>query len=134
MRVGWGPHALQLKDGKVLLAWSKIDLKSISYVVLADVRSPGTPTIETLTSPNNRQMGYVSLGSDEGGRGILVWVDYRYLNFLYYAAVNSDGSLLTPAMSYLGEGTSSSLFPSDNGLSLAAFDGAYRTQFPFLRR
>ena len=131
---GWGPHALQLRDGKVLLAWSKIDLKSISYVVLADVRSPGTPNIETLTSPNNRQMGYVSLGSDEGGRGILVWVDYRYLNYLYYAAVQSDGSILTPAMSYLGEGTSSSLFPSDNGLSLAAFDGAYRVQLPFLRR
>jgi hypothetical protein len=132
---GWGPHALQLPNQKVLLAWTKRDLKVINYVILpVDVRNPGNPTVWNLAAPNNRQVGYVSLGSDAGGRGILIWIDYRYLNFIYYAAVQSDGSTLTPPMSYVGEGTSLTIYTSENGQGVASYDGAYREQLPFVRR
>ena len=133
---GWGPHALQLPNQKVLLAWTKRDLQVINYVILpADVRNPGSPTVWNLAAPNNRQVGYVSLGSDASGRGMLIWIDYRYLNFIYYAVVQqADGSLLTPPMSYVGEGTSLTIYTSENGQGLASYDGAYREQLPFLRR
>jgi hypothetical protein len=132
---GWGPHALQLPNQKVLLAWSKKDLQAIAYTLLpADVRNPGTPDIQNFSAPNNRQVGYVSLASDAGGRGILIWRDYRYFNFIYYATIQSDGSVLTPAMAYIGEGTTKSVYISENGLGAASYDGAYRTHLPLTRK
>jgi hypothetical protein len=88
----------------------------------------------SLAAPNNRQVGYVSLGNDAAGRGILIWIDIRYSNFIYYAAMQSDGSALTPPMSYLGEGTTLSLYTSENGQGVASYDGAYREQLPLLRK
>ncbi len=48
---GWGPHALQLPGQKVLLAWSKRDLKVINYVVIADIRNPDNPTHQEFGGP-----------------------------------------------------------------------------------
>jgi hypothetical protein len=132
---GWGPHALQLPNQKVVLAWTTSDLRNINYMILpADVQNPGNPPIMSLAAPNNRQVGYVSLGNDAAGRGILIWIDIRYSNFIFYAAMQSDGSALTPPMSYMGGGTNLSLYTSENGQGVASYDGAYREQLPFLRR
>jgi hypothetical protein len=98
------------------------------------VKAPGTPTKQNLTAPNNRPVGNVSLVSDLSGRCILVWIDYRYLNFIYYAVVLSNGTVLTPAMTYQGEGNNLSLYTSENGLAITTYDGAFRTRIPFVRR
>ena len=79
-------------------------------------------------------MGAVSLTADKGGRVILVWMDYRYLNFIYYAVVKTDGTVLTPPMIYLGEGNSLSLYTSEIGLGITTYDGAFRVQVPVVRK
>ena len=131
---GWGSHSVQFTDGKVLVAWSTRDQTAISYVIINDVKNPGTPSKQNLSAPNNRPVGNVSLFADKSNRCILVWIDYRYLNFIYYAVVLSNGTVLTPAMTYQGEGNNLSLYTSENGLAITTYDGAFRVQVPVVRK
>lgn len=131
---GWGSHSAQFTDGKVLLAWSTRDQTVISYVIITDVKAPGAPVKQNMAAPNNRPVGNVSLVADKYDRCILVWIDYRYLNFIYYAVVLSNGTVRTPAMTYQGEGNSLSLYTSENGLAVTTYDGAFRLQVPVVRR
>lgn len=130
---GYNPQAVQLLNRNVLLAWSDQDFKGISYLVF-NPSSPGTLTPTRLTAPNNRSLGNISLTVDLGGRGVLVWMDVTHFNYLYYAVVDASGNILTSPMTYLGEGINSKLVSSYVGLGIASYDGAFRTQLPFLRR
>jgi hypothetical protein len=131
---GWGSRSVQFTDGNVLVAWSTREQTVISYVIITNVKNPGTPSKQNLSAPNNRPVGNVSLVADKGGRCILVWIDYRYLNFIYYAVVLSNGTVRTPAMTYQGEGNTLSLYTSENGLAITTYDGAFRVQVPVVRK
>jgi len=120
-------------NGNVLLAWSDLDFKGISYVVFPP-SSPGTPTLTQLQAPNNRSLGNISLTVDPGGRGVLVWMDVTHFNYLYYAVVDESGNILTSPMTYMGEGVTSRLVSSFVGLGIASYDGAFRSQLPFVRK
>jgi hypothetical protein len=98
----WGPDAVQLSDGKIIIAWSGGDYpahKTRFAVLDASYRRVVAPT--DLTHPAAYGgSGYVSIAADNDGHGILTWMDYdsSYRSNLYYALVDGSGRTLTPPM------------------------------------
>lgn len=99
-RWDWGPDAVQIADGRVVVAWTSgifpdaqirfavVDLNrnlSIGPVLL---NNPAAPTGDA----------YPSVTADGAGRAVITWMDYHwsYRRHLYYALVNGDGTVLTP--------------------------------------
>lgn len=95
---GWYPYpdAVQLSDGKTVIAWSG----SVGFVVLdSNYNVVAGPTI--LSNPAAvTGDDYVSVAADADGHAIITWTDsdWYYRFNLYYASVDSSGSVLTPPM------------------------------------
>lgn len=102
----WHADAVQLSDGRILLAWSGGNgtrdamvfeiLDGNSYNVVSGPRTLNNPAGVTGD-------GYVSVTADTAGRGILTWMDYEYSYrpHLYYALVDSAGNVRTEPTTFL---------------------------------
>jgi hypothetical protein len=94
---GWWPDAVQLSDGKVVVAWSQ----NVGYVILDgaayDIVSGPTWLYNPASLTGD---AYVSAAADNAGHAILTWMDYDWAtrHYLYYALVGGDGSTLTGPM------------------------------------
>ncbi len=96
---GYRPDAVQLSDDSVLLAWTAEDqiefamLDGTTYNVTTGPRALDNPAAPTGDD-------YVSVTADGAGHGILTWMDadYDYRRNLYYALVDSDGTVLNAPM------------------------------------
>ncbi len=100
---GYGPDAVQLANGSVLLAWTSwgADLNEISFAVLDGTNYNVVAGPTALSNPAAvTGNDYVSVAADGAGRGILTWMDrdYDYRRNLYYALVDSSGAVLTDPM------------------------------------
>jgi hypothetical protein len=104
------PDAVQLSDGKIIVAWTgNSGGYNIRFAVL-DTSYNRIVSPTTLANPA-AVMGsdYVSMAADTAGRAILTWMDYGNGNRrnLYYALVNGSGSVLTQPMIFRsGQGSS----------------------------
>jgi hypothetical protein len=116
----WGPDAVQLSDGKTVVAWTGglYPNYRIRFAVLdASYNRIAGPT--TLNNPAALLGdGYVSIAADAAGHAILTWLDYdsSYRRNLYYALVDGNGNVLTPPMIYrTSQATSSYIETSFDG-------------------
>jgi hypothetical protein len=102
-RSGSGLDAVQLSNGRVLIAWTFEEttnphtsfalLEANSYNLVA-----GPTSLDNPASPAGND--YVSVTADAAGHAILTWMDraWEYRHNLYYALVDGDGSVLTAPM------------------------------------
>jgi hypothetical protein len=105
--VDYGPDAIQLSDGKIVVGWTGsflIDPKVFYFIRFAVLDTTASnviagPTILT-TSAAVTGSDYVSVAADNAGRAILTWMDYDsdYGRNLYYALVNGSGDIKTQPM------------------------------------
>lgn len=100
---GWGPDAVQLSDGTVLLAWTEwgTDVTDIRFAVLNSTTynvSAGPTALDNPAALTGDDC--VSVAADAAGHGILTWVDngWNYRPNLYYALVDGSGNVLTDPM------------------------------------
>lgn len=98
---GWGPDAVQLSSGNIVVAWSgwANDKNTIMFAVLNETTydvMAGPTMLNNPAAPTGD--AYVSVAADAADRAILTWMDYEwsYRRNLYYALVNRSGSILTP--------------------------------------
>jgi hypothetical protein len=96
---GWGyrPDAVQLSDGNIVVAWEG----SIEFVVIDGSTYNKTYGPDWLYHPAAvTGNAYVSIAADKSGHAVLTWMDadYNYRRNLYYALVDSSGSVLTDPM------------------------------------
>lgn len=106
----WGPDAIQLSDGRIVIAWTGGSYPA--YNIRFAVLDAGYQQIVGPTSLDNPAAtvgnGYVSAAADPAGRGILTWMDYHssYRPNLYYALIDGDGRVLTqPTIFRSGQAT-----------------------------
>lgn len=95
--------AIQLSNGRILLAWTNVSTSEIAYAIL-DGDSYAiihTPTILSNPEPIPRPADFVSVTFDRKGYGIITWMDARWHRHLYYALVDIDGNLLVDPMIFL---------------------------------
>jgi hypothetical protein len=97
---GYGQDVVQLPGGNILLAWTNTNSHRIAYVMLDAERDFINTDAVDLESPDNRQMGSVSVTYDEFGHGIFTWGDEDWKDYLYYALVDGDGNVITPPMRF----------------------------------
>jgi hypothetical protein len=98
---GWGPDAVQMESGKILVAWTNGSNNKISFAVLNDTGFSKLAGPTDLTNPNPRQSDFVSVTKDGDGRGIITWMDVQVNHFLYYALVNDAGNLITSPLFFM---------------------------------
>lgn len=98
---GWGPDAVQLESGKILVAWTNGSNNKISFALLNDTGFSKLAGPTDLTNPNPRQSDFVSVTEDGDGRGIVTWMDVQVNHYLYYALVDDLGNLVTPPMFFM---------------------------------
>lgn len=144
------PEAVQLSDGKTVIAWTTDWGNSaiVRFAVLESAPAYGTIVDPIALSNPASTMGnnYVSLAADSAGRAILTWTSNGNNRSLYYGLVDGGGSVLTQPMifrsgptsfsglwtNWYGNGnTSLSITPSANVDALASFGG--RQRFPISR-
>lgn len=133
---GWGPDAVQLKSGKLLLAWTNGSNNKISFTMLNDSNFSTLMAITDLTNPNPRSSDFVSVTTDSKGRGILTWMDVQVNHYLYYALLGDNGNLITSPLYFVtGQDTDDpQIISSYAGQGNAPFEGAWQTFVPIITR
>lgn len=97
--VGEEIDAVQLSDGKIGLVWMNSDNNRVNAVVLgADLSKPSNYL--ELLNPDGRPSRAVSITRGQAGQAILTWMDGGLLERLYYAVLNSSGSVEVAPMSF----------------------------------
>lgn len=107
----WRPDAVQLSDGKIVVAWTggsyhdyriRFAVLDTSYNRIAGPITLSNPA----ASPDD---DLISVAADATGHAILTWMGYDYQNHhnLYYALVDGNGNVLTPPMLLRPAGVSS---------------------------
>ncbi len=104
----WNYDVVQLSDGKILAAWEAWgcfpgEWTSRIRFVLLDAAYNRIDAPVCLGQTNNSGDTAVSVTADWQGNAILTWTTSGWLNrdSLYYALVGSNGSVLTPPMTFL---------------------------------
>ena len=133
----WNPDAVQLSDGKIVVAWTgdyyinypRFAVLDSSYNLIEGPTALYNPAAVTGNA-------YVSVAADAAGHSILTWMDYDSNSHrnLYYALVDGNGSVLTEPMifrtgmgsspyietSYTGYGNTSYLSPAQVDLNISS--------------
>jgi hypothetical protein len=118
--------AVQLSDGKVIVAWSKwTSFYQTRFAIFdSNINLLAGPT--TLNNPAAVEgENYVSLAADQAGRAILTTRDSNRTR-LYYALVNSSGNVLTPPMAfYYGAGSNPDISINYYGFANTSFNDGF---------
>ena len=94
---GWKVDVVESMDGKIVLAWTKYAAGQIVYAVLDNTYALIIGPV-ILDSPYDREPDNVSVTYDQEGHVVLTWLDSEWSDYLYYALIDSDGSVVTPPM------------------------------------
>jgi hypothetical protein len=129
--------ATELGNHNILMSWTQLvddaycHGKQICYVLLDPVSyQPVNATLKELPTPDGRESDFVSASIDGNGYGILTWLDKSHTQQLYYALINQDGSIRTPAIAFNQGGLNPGLTVNGSGYSLASYMGSYLTHLP----
>jgi hypothetical protein len=133
---GWGPDAVQLKSGKLLLAWTNGSNNKISFTMLNDSTFAALIGITDLSNPNPRSSDFVSVTTDSKGRAILTWMDVQANHYLYYALLGDNGGLITPPLYFVTgqDPEDPQITTSYAGQGNAPYEGAWQTFAPIITR
>jgi len=97
---GFAPDAVQLSGGRVALMWTNWDgpFDTITAVMLDQTGTNIVAGPIDLTVPRPRiNSGGVSVTRDESDNAIVTWMDSSTYRDLYYALIDSNANVLTPA-------------------------------------
>jgi hypothetical protein len=97
---GSAPDAVQLSGGRVALMWTNWDgpFDTITAVMLDQTGTNIVAGPIDLTVPRPRiNSGGVSVTRDESDNAIVTWMDSSTYRDLYYALIDSNANVLTPA-------------------------------------
>ena len=99
---GEGLDAVQLSDGKIVVAWSEWGDKVviIKFTVLDGNNYNVVAGPTALNNPAASTGDAVSIAADSAGHAVLTWMDmdWSYRRNLYYALVDGSGTVLTAPM------------------------------------
>lgn len=125
----------QLKDGAVFLAWNVPNSNAVQYTVLDGANMDVTVPPVLLGDPKGRTPGVVSVTGDGFGRAVLTWAEVEESNYLAYTLIDGTGTIVTPAMIFqYGAGSNPTISTNMYGWGNAAYDGAWQTFLPLIRR
>jgi len=123
---GWRSDGVRVANGNLVLAWTNPATERIAYAVLAPNGSALLRAPSDLPLAGTRKPDYVSVTYAEGGYAILTWLDVEWNDFLYYAALGGDGSLLTPPMIFAtGASVNPLVQTSFSGQGNAPYEGVW---------
>jgi hypothetical protein len=97
--------AVQLANGNIAVAWNSYD-GDLNYPIRFAVLNANYGLVSGPTQLSNAAAifgeAFVSVTADQAGHAILTWMDYNfdYRPNLYYALVNSNGTIVTSPMVY----------------------------------
>jgi hypothetical protein len=100
---GYGLDAVQLSGGRIALTWIgwRTENRPVNTIALAILDQTGSNIVAgpvDLTVPRLRiDSGGVSVTRDESDNAIVTWMDTSTYRDLYYALIDSNGSVRTPA-------------------------------------
>jgi hypothetical protein len=100
------PDAVQLSDGRIVVAWTSDSRIRFAVLDRSYNRIAGPITLDNPAAVTGDD--YVSVTADASGRAILTWMDADsfYRRNLYYALVDGKGKVLTPPMIFRTSPTS----------------------------
>jgi hypothetical protein len=125
----------QLKDGAVFLAWNVPNSNAVQYALLDGANMDVAIPPVLLDDPKGRTPGVVSVTGDGFGRAVLTWAEVEQSNYLAYTLIDGSGTIVTPPMIFqYGAGLNPTISTNMYGWGNAAFDGAWQTFLPLLRR
>src|SRR3990172_9040978 len=123
---GWRSDGVRVANGNLVLAWTNPATERIAYAVLDPDGSALLRAPSDLPLAGTRKPDYVSVTYAEGGYAILTWLDVEWNDFLYYAALGGDGSLLTPPMIFATGASANPLVQTSfSGQGNAPFEGVW---------
>ncbi|HSF79594.1 MAG TPA: nidogen-like domain-containing protein [Anaerolineales bacterium] len=132
---GWRSDGVRVSTGNLVLAWNNPATDRIAYAVL---NASGNALLfgpTDLPLAGARKPDYVSATFDADGHAILTWLDVEWNDFLYYAALDGDGSVLTPPMIFFsGDSDNPLIQTSFSGQGIAPYEGVWDTFLAFVRR
>lgn len=132
---GWNPAGVQLKDGRIVLAWTNLISKQIGFVTLSGNGYAVENGPALLDNPYDREVDYISITSDGGNRAILTWMDVEQSTHLFYALISSSGSVVTPPMIFnSGSSAGSVILTSSMGQGIAPMKLIWPIYLPFNTR
>jgi len=137
---GQYPVVTQLGNGSIIYAWTKttsensvITSSQIAYVIINPATYDASLEL-VLANPDGLQSDYVSLTSDENSNVIFTWIDTDLEQNLYYALVDSTGTLVTPAMSFYEIEGNETLLLNESGSGNAFYVHRFGVFFPLTIR
>jgi hypothetical protein len=97
---GVSPDAVQLTGGQILLAWINFQMGQVEYSLLDGTTLNSIAGPVPLDNPAGYYLdNFCSVTADGAGHGIITWSTWSdYRPYLFYALINSNGSLATPGM------------------------------------
>ncbi len=126
---------IQLNNGEVFLAWNVPNSNAIEYAMLSGANMDVAVAPVLLDEPKGRAPGVVSVSGDGFGRAVLTWAEVEQSNYLGYALIDGSGAVVTPPMIFqYGAGSNPTISTNMYGWGNAAYDGAWQTFLPLLRR
>ncbi len=131
--IGFQMDSIQLTSGPVLLAWCVTGSGKLQFTLMNPTTYAFLPAPIEITSTMGRTPKNVSVTRDASGHGILTWVEQENKNFLAYALIDDQGSLLTPALVFNAGSSPNSILESNSyGLGNAEFPGSWTMSLPFI--
>jgi hypothetical protein len=97
--VGEEIDGVQMSNGSIGLVWINSTTERVNTVVLAPNLSAPVDYLK-LTNPDGRPSRSVSIARGQSGQAILTWMDGGLLERLYYAVLDSSGSLVVEPLSF----------------------------------
>lgn len=97
--VGEEIDGVQMSNGSIGLVWINSTTEKVNAVVLAPNLSAPVDYLK-LTNPDGRPSRSVSIARGLSGQAILTWMDGGLLERLYYAVLDSSGSLAVEPLSF----------------------------------
>jgi uncharacterized repeat protein (TIGR01451 family) len=98
-----------LSNGSILLVWARWQRAGTKlYYAVVDRASyaPKTSPVWLENPASATGDNFPAIAADANGRAVVTWGehDWAYRRFLYYALINGDGTLATPATAFLAAG------------------------------
>ncbi|MGD9092360.1 MAG: hypothetical protein PVF74_05905, partial [Anaerolineales bacterium] len=132
---GWRVDSVRFSTDHLLITWTDPVSEHISYVTLDSSGETVLSGPIDLPLVGTRRPDYVSATVDAFGHAILTWLDVEWNDYLYYTAINWDGTILTPPMIFASGGASNPLIQTSfEGQGNAPYDGTWRVTMPLVRR
>jgi len=132
---GWRSDGIRVSTGELLLAWTNPETYRIAYVTLDSSGNTLLSGPTDLPLVDMRRPDYVSVTTDQDGHAILTWLDVEWNDYLYYAAIDGDGAVLTsPMIFFKGASENPLLQTSFSGQGIAPYEGIWESYLSVLYR